>query len=36
MLGSKKKGMYGTILTSGEGVTEEANTEKTVLGGGIK
>jgi hypothetical protein len=36
MLSSKKQGMYGTILTSGQGVTEEANTEKTVLGGGIK
>lgn len=36
MLGSKKKGMYGTILTSGQGVEEEATTNKTVLGGGIK
>jgi len=32
----KKKGQYGTILTSGTGVEEEANTSKTVLGGGIK
>jgi len=36
MLGMKKKGQYGTILTSGTGVEEEANTSKTVLGGGIK
>jgi hypothetical protein len=36
MLGSKKKGMYGTILTSGQGVEEDATTDKTVLGGGIK
>jgi len=36
MLGTKKKGMYGTILTSGSGVEEEATTSKTVLGGGIK
>ena len=34
MLGTKKKGMYGTILTSGEGVEDEANVQKTVLGGG--
>ena len=36
MLGTKKKGMYGTILTSGSGVEEEATTSKTVLGGGLK
>jgi len=36
MLGSKKKGMYGTILTSGQGVEDEATTSKTVLGGGTK
>ena len=36
MLGIKKKGQYQTILTSGTGVEEEANTSKTVLGGGIK
>jgi len=36
MLGMKKKGQYETILTSGTGVEEEANTSKTVLGGGIK
>lgn len=36
MLGSKKKGMYGTILTSGQGVEDEATTSKTVLGGGLK
>ena len=36
MLGSKKKGMYGTILTSGEGVEDDAEASKTVLGGGVK
>ena len=36
MLGSKKKGMYGTILTSGEGLEDDAETSKTVLGGGVK
>ena len=36
MLGSKKKGMYGTILTSGEGLEDEAETSKTVLGGGVR
>jgi hypothetical protein len=36
MLGTKKKGMYGTILTSGEGVEDDAETSKTVLGGGVK
>jgi len=35
MLGSKKKGMYGTILTSGVGDETEATTNKTVLGGGV-
>tara|TARA_R110000796_G_scaffold220224_1_gene336354 strand:- start:236 stop:448 length:213 start_codon:yes stop_codon:yes gene_type:complete len=33
LLGSKKKGMYGTILTSGKGVEEEATTSQTLLGG---
>ena len=28
-----KQGSYGTLLTSGEGVKEEAPTSKTVLGG---
>jgi len=32
-LGAKRKGMYGTILTSGQGVEEEAATSKTLLGG---
>ena len=35
MLGAKKKGMYGTILTSGTGDETEATTNKTVLGGGV-
>ena len=35
MLGTKKKGMYGTILTSGTGDETEATTSKTVLGGGV-
>ena len=34
-LGSKRKGMYGTILTSGQGVENEAETAKTKLGGTI-
>lgn len=34
MLSSKKRGMYGTILTGGQGVEEEASTSKTMLGGG--
>jgi len=33
MIGAKKKGMYGTILTSGKGVEEEANTSGSLLGG---
>ena len=33
MLATKKKGQYGTVLTSGMGVEEEANTGKTALGG---
>jgi|TARA_R110002167_G_scaffold337638_1_gene545126 hypothetical protein len=33
LIGSKKKGMYGTILTSGKGVEEEANTSSSLLGG---
>lgn len=35
LIGGKKKGMYGTILTSGKGVEEEASTSKTMLGGGM-
>lgn len=33
MIDTKKKGKAGTILTSGMGVTEEAETGKTMLGG---
>ena len=33
MLALKKQGSYGTLLTSGTGVQEEATTAKTVLGG---
>ena len=33
MIGSKKKGMYGTIMTTGEGVEEEATTSQSLLGG---
>ena len=33
MLSSKKRGMYGTILTSGKGIEEDASTSKTMLGG---
>tara|TARA_R100000458_G_scaffold20404_1_gene18166 strand:+ start:466 stop:693 length:228 start_codon:yes stop_codon:yes gene_type:complete len=36
MLDSKKKGQYATILTSGEGLDEPANTSKTTLGGTTK
>ena len=36
MLGSKRKGMYGTILTSGEGVEDDADVGTTLLGGGVK
>ena len=36
MLASKKGGMYGTVLTSGMGVEEEATTGKTMLGGTLK
>ena len=36
MLGSKRKGMYGTILTSGEGVEDDAEVGQTLLGGGVK
>lgn len=32
-MGVKKKGQYGTILTSGKGVEEEANTSTSLLGG---
>jgi hypothetical protein len=35
MLATKKKGKYGTILTSAQGVEEEAETKKTMLGGTI-
>ena len=35
-LGVKRKGQYGTILTSGTGVEDEAETSKTLLGGTIK
>jgi hypothetical protein len=31
--GAKRKGMYGTILTSGTGVEDEATTSKSLLGG---
>jgi len=33
MIGTKKKGMYGTVLTSGTGVEEEATTSQSLLGG---
>ena len=33
MIGTKKKGMYGTVLTSGTGVEEEATTSTSLLGG---
>ena len=33
MMGAQKRGMYGTILTTGQGVQEEASTAKTLLGG---
>lgn len=33
MLGTKKTGMAGTVLTSGMGVQEEAEVGKTMLGG---
>jgi hypothetical protein len=36
MLASKRQGQYGTILTSGKGVEEEAATAKTLLGGSSK
>ena len=32
MLDGKKKGMAGTVLTSGMGVDEDANTGNTLLG----
>lgn len=35
MLSAKRKGQYGTILTSGMGVDEEAETKKTMLGGTV-
>tara|TARA_R110000764_G_scaffold180735_3_gene266802 strand:- start:1140 stop:1358 length:219 start_codon:yes stop_codon:yes gene_type:complete len=33
LISGKKKGMYGTILTSGKGLEEDASTSKTMLGG---
>lgn len=33
LLSAKKGGLYGTVLTSGMGVEEEAKTGKTMLGG---
>tara|TARA_R100000315_G_scaffold59847_1_gene35948 strand:- start:611 stop:835 length:225 start_codon:yes stop_codon:yes gene_type:complete len=33
MLDAKKKGQYATILTSGEGLDEPVETQKTTLGG---
>jgi hypothetical protein len=33
MLSTNKKGQSGTILTSGQGVEEEATTSQTLLGG---
>ena len=33
MMGAQKRGMYGTILPTGQGVQEEASTAKTLLGG---
>ena len=33
MMGTKKKGMYGTIMTDGQGVEEEATTSTSLLGG---
>ena len=32
-MGVKRKGQYGTILTSGKGLTEEADTSGSLLGG---
>ena len=32
-IGMKKKGQYGTILTSGKGIEEEADTSTSLLGG---
>ena len=33
MIGTKKKGMYGTIMTDGQGVEDEATTSTSLLGG---
>jgi hypothetical protein len=33
LIGTKKKGMYGTIMTDGQGVEEEATTSTSLLGG---
>tara|TARA_R100000353_G_scaffold145735_2_gene104564 strand:+ start:505 stop:717 length:213 start_codon:yes stop_codon:yes gene_type:complete len=33
MAAAKAKGQYGTVLTTGMGVEEEADTAKTALGG---
>lgn len=32
-IGIKRKGQYGTILTSGKGIEEEASTSGSLLGG---
>jgi len=32
-MGMKRKGQYGTILTSGKGVDDEADTSSSLLGG---
>ena len=33
MMSAKKGGLYGTVLTSGMGDTDDVNTGKTTLGG---
>ena len=33
MMGTKKKGMYGTIMTDGQGLDDEATTSTSLLGG---
>tara|TARA_R100001163_G_C5061322_1_gene198222 strand:+ start:656 stop:871 length:216 start_codon:yes stop_codon:yes gene_type:complete len=33
MIRTKSQGQMGTLLTSGQGVTEEAPTSRTILGG---
>jgi hypothetical protein len=32
-IGTKKKGQYGTILTTGKGLEDEADTSSSLLGG---